>query len=70
MATRYARETGSDVGRFNLECPFEDKDKVKALGARWDQEAKTWYIAGIDDLTPFMPWIPGADQWGKTQTPG
>lgn len=44
--------------RINLKTPFADKDRVKALGARWDATRKTWYVVDAKDLTPFMPWIP------------
>ena len=27
-----------------LTVPFEDRLKAKELGAKWDAEAKTWYI--------------------------
>lgn len=44
--------------RINLVTPFADKDKAKALGARWDSTRKVWYIVDVADLTPFMRWIP------------
>lgn len=44
--------------RINLVTPFADKDKAKALGARWDSTQRLWYIVDIEDLTPFMRWIP------------
>lgn len=44
--------------RINLVTPFADKDKAKALGARWDSTQRLWYIVDIVDLTPFMRWIP------------
>ena len=44
--------------RINLVTPFADKDKAKALGARWDSVGKNWYIVDVADLTPFMRWIP------------
>lgn len=44
--------------RINLVTPFADKDKAKALGARWDANRKVWYIVDVADLTPFMRWIP------------
>lgn len=44
--------------RINLVTPFAEKDKAKALGARWDSTQKLWYIVDIADLTPFMRWIP------------
>lgn len=43
--------------RINLQCPFSEKDKAKALGAKWDAEKRCWYIVDVEDLTPFMRWI-------------
>ena len=47
--------------RINLVTPFAEKDAAKALGARWDAAKKCWYILDVDDLTPFMRWIPNLD---------
>lgn len=44
--------------RVDLVVPFSEKDRVKALGARWDIARKRWYVEDIEDLTPFLPWIP------------
>ena len=44
--------------RINLVTPFAEKDAVKALGARWDATKKVWYIVNVEDLSPFMRWIP------------
>lgn len=43
--------------RINLNCPFEEKDEAKRLGAHWDVARKVWYIVDVEDLTPFMRWI-------------
>lgn len=59
--------------RINLKAPFADKDAVKALGARWDAATKNWYISDVEDLTPFLRWIPNAgtanDSWASLETP-
>jgi hypothetical protein len=47
--------------RINLVTPFAEKDAAKALGARWDAAKKCWYIVDVDDLRPFMQWIPNLD---------
>ena len=47
--------------RINLVTPFAQKDAAKAQGARWDAAKKCWYIVDVDDLTPFMQWIPNLD---------
>lgn len=48
--------------RINLITPFAEKDQVKALGARWDSQKKVWYIVDVEDLSPFLRWIPGASE--------
>ncbi|MCK9215307.1 MAG: DUF5710 domain-containing protein [Rhodoferax sp.] len=47
--------------RINLVTPFAEKDKAKALGARWDAAKKCWYVVDVADLTPFLRWIPNMD---------
>ena len=44
---------------FCLDVPFEEKDVVKKIGARWCNELKTWYI-NDDYVNPvdFLMWIP------------
>ncbi|WP_043458838.1 DUF5710 domain-containing protein [Azohydromonas australica] len=42
-----------------LDCPFEQRNQVKALGARWDPAIKKWYVVDPPDLAPFAPWLPG-----------
>ena len=46
--------------RINLATPFAEKEAAKALGARWDATRKVWYVVDVEDLTPFLRWIPGA----------
>ena len=36
---------GEGVSRVYLAVPFEDKDKAKALGARWDKANKSWFMS-------------------------
>lgn len=47
--------------RINLQTPFAEKDAAKALGARWDSGKKQWYIVDVEDLTPFLRWIPNME---------
>lgn len=42
-----------------LNAPFGDKDRVKALGARWDAAQRRWYVPPGLDLAPFAVWLPG-----------
>jgi hypothetical protein len=41
-----------------LHVPYEEKDQAKALGARWDAAARSWYVPAGRDLAPFAPWRP------------
>jgi len=45
-----------------LIVPFKEKDSVKALGARWDSDAKRWYVLDGQDLAPFTTWLPDSPQ--------
>lgn len=44
---------------FCLDVPYEEKDVVKRLGARWCNELKTWYINDeYVNSIDFVKWIP------------
>ena len=43
----------------NLAVEYKEKDKAKALGARWNPEERVWYVPAGLDLEPFAPWMPG-----------
>lgn len=44
--------------RVYLAVPYEEKEKAKALGARWDKEAGSWFAPPGRDLSQLEPWIP------------
>ena len=44
--------------RTYLAVPFAEKDEAKALGARWDKEAKSWYVPPDVDRAPLARWLP------------
>lgn len=39
-----------------LNVPFHDKDKAKALGARWHADKKQWFVPDGKDTAPFEQW--------------
>ena len=43
--------------RVDLNVPYSDKDKAKALGAKWDTSTSKWYVLNPSDLKPFMSWM-------------
>lgn len=40
-----------------LYVPFEEKEQAKALGARWNQDLKTWYIPNGLNAEAFLRWL-------------
>lgn len=44
-----------------LVSSFADKDRVKALGARWDPSRRQWYVPEGRELAPFAQWLPADD---------
>ena len=38
--------TTNNTKKYTLLVPFEDKDIVKSLGAKWDSLNKNWYFIG------------------------
>lgn len=42
--------------RDYIYAPYEDKDKVKALGAKYDPDVKMWYIPEGADKAKFSQW--------------
>lgn len=60
--------------KHDLNVPFSEKDVVKALGARWDGDRKTWYVPEGTSLSGFEKWIPFRNvcspHWYIAQTKG
>ncbi|MFM9835410.1 MAG: DUF5710 domain-containing protein [Methylophilaceae bacterium] len=45
---------------INLKVPFNEKDQAKSLGARWNAEAKLWYVPQGLEAAPFEKWMTAA----------
>jgi putative DNA primase/helicase len=39
-----------------ISVPFKEKNEAKALGARWDSKATSWYVPQGEDLSLFTKW--------------
>lgn len=48
------------MARRYLQVPFTQKDQAKALGARWDALARSWYLPEGLDESLFAAWLPAA----------
>ena len=42
--------------RLFVHCPFEEKEAVKALGARWDTRERRWYAPNPNVYTALVKW--------------
>jgi hypothetical protein len=40
-----------------LKVPYAEKDQAKALGARWNNDRKAWYVPDGQATAPFERWI-------------
>jgi len=45
-----------------LTVPFAQKDRVKALGARWDAARRQWFVPPGLELTQFSTWLPAQEE--------
>ena len=45
------------TSNMNLKVSFNEKDQAKSLGARWNAEAKLWYVPQGVDAAPFEKWL-------------
>ena len=52
---------------INLKVPFNEKDQAKSLGARWNAEAKLWYVPQGVEAAPFEKWVTSASNAAPTQ---
>lgn len=52
-----------------LDVPFEDKDKVKTLGAWFDATKKAWYVPKNGDISKFQKWLPNGKVTKTMATP-
>lgn len=52
---------------INLKVPFNEKDQAKLLGARWNAEAKLWYVPQGVEAAPFEKWLSGAPNIAPAQ---
>ncbi len=44
--------------RVDLTVPFAERDAVRLLGARWDHDARVWFVPASSDPSPFARWLP------------
>ena len=52
---------------INLKVPFNEKDQAKSLGARWNAEAKLWYVPQGVEAAAFEKWFTSAPNLAPTQ---
>jgi hypothetical protein len=57
------------TSNINLKVPFSEKDQAKSMGARWNAEAKLWYVPQGVDAAPFEKWLSSAPSPAQNKTP-
>jgi putative DNA primase/helicase len=48
--------------RTYLAVPYDEKDDAKALGAKWDRQARAWYVPAGVEIDTFSAWLPAHGQ--------
>jgi putative DNA primase/helicase len=48
--------------RTYLAVPYDEKDDAKAFGAKWDRQAKAWYVPAGVEIDAFSAWLPARGQ--------
>ncbi len=43
-----------------LNVPYHEKEEAKAAGARWDPQAKKWYVGDRRGYRRCLKWIDGS----------
>lgn len=51
-----------------LTVPFQEKNRAKAAGARWDRKKKLWFVPEGGDLAKVGPWLPEKQRTAQAQT--
>ena len=60
LPSQNIRTTMIATTNINLKVPFNEKDQAKSLGARWNAEAKLWYVPQGVEAAPFEKWVTAA----------
>ncbi|WP_010188957.1 DUF5710 domain-containing protein [Sphingomonas sp. PAMC 26605] len=60
-AERAAPRETDPAPREYLSVPFADREAAKQAGAKWDREAKCWYVEGTD-TSAVRRWVPSEKQ--------
>ena len=47
----------TEAEKFYIDCPYSEKNACKALGGKWDGNAKSWYIPEGLNHSNFTRWI-------------
>ena len=53
-----------------LSVPYKEKNQAKNAGAKWDREAKLWYVPEGAPLTALAAWLPEKESAVAVSSPG
>ena len=49
---------GVNMEKNYIDVPFDDKELAKQLGARWDNEKKSWFYYDRSQISKVKKWFP------------
>lgn len=49
--------TTQTLNKYYINCPYEEKDEAKRLGAKWDSSRKKWYYTNPKQRSLFQKWL-------------
>lgn len=64
-----AEQVVAEIKTF-LTVPYKEKNQAKNAGAKWDREAKLWYVPEGAPLTALAAWLPGKESVVAASSPG
>lgn len=50
-------QSTSIIDKTYISVPFKEKEEAKALGAKWDRQASSWYIPDNLEQSRFSKWL-------------
>ncbi|MFY8352927.1 zincin-like metallopeptidase domain-containing protein [Pseudoalteromonas sp. SSM20] len=57
VKANFAKENTDKSNRVFLNVPYKEKEEAKNLGAKWDRQARQWYIRSSMKQEPFSKWL-------------
>lgn len=57
-------------GRVVLDVAYEERERAKAAGARWDPDKQVWYVGAGGDLAKVQEWVATPERAAELEAAG